>query len=101
MILVYTMITSLYCRVLWSPSPHATAELFNDLKQGREQPDSALAATIGVSIIDDFNVDKYNPQVKDFLSKLPGVSSKNIYSILNHCENLMDLIELSQVVTKR
>ena len=50
-------------RILWSPSPHATAELFDELKQGREQPDSAKAATLGVDIIDDFNLDKYNPQV--------------------------------------
>ncbi|XP_023330558.1 DNA repair endonuclease XPF isoform X2 [Eurytemora carolleeae] len=83
-------------RILWSPSPHATAELFDELKQGREQPDSSKAATIGVDIIDDINVDKYNPQIQDFLSKLPGISSKNIYAIMNHCENLLDLLEISE-----
>lgn len=86
-----------YIRILWSPSPHATAELFDELKQGREQPDSSKAATIGVDIIDDINVDKYNPQIQDFLSKLPGISSKNIYAIMNHCENLLDLLEISEV----
>merc|ERR1712142_589746 len=30
-------------RILWSPSAHATAELFHELKQGREQPDPGTA----------------------------------------------------------
>jgi len=83
-------------RVLWSPSPHATAELFDELKQGREQPDPAVATAIGVSNIDEFNVDKYNPQVKSFLSKLPGITGKNVFALLNHCENLLDLIEMPE-----
>ena len=40
--------------------------------QGRDQPDPKTAATLGVDIIDDFNSDKYNPQVRDLLAKLPG-----------------------------
>ena len=56
-------------RILWSPSPHATAELFDELKQGRDQPDPAQAATLGVDIIDDFNLDKYNPQVFEIRKK--------------------------------
>jgi len=83
-------------RILWSPSPHATAELFDELKQGRDQPDPAQAATLGVDIIDDFNLDKYNPQVHEFVSKLPGISTKNVFAILNHCENLLDLIQLTK-----
>jgi len=83
-------------RILWSPSPHATAELFDELKQGREQPDASQAATLGVDMIDDFQQDKYNPQVREFLSKLPGISSKNIFAILNNCMSLADLLERSE-----
>jgi hypothetical protein len=36
-------------------------------------------------------------QVRDLLSKLPGISSRNIYALLNKCENLVDLISLPQV----
>jgi DNA excision repair protein ERCC-4 len=86
-----------WVRILWSPSPHASAELFDELKKGRDQPEASKAATIGVDIIDEFNTDKYNPQVRDFLSKLPGVTSKNIYALLNTCENLLDLLSLPQV----
>jgi len=83
-------------RILWSPSAHATAELFHELKQGREQPDAGTAATLGVDIIDDFNSEKYNPQVRDFVAKLPGITTKNIFGILNNCKNLIDLMDLTQ-----
>jgi hypothetical protein len=38
-------------------------------------------------------------QVRDLLSKLPGISSRNIFALLNKCENLVDLISLPQVGT--
>merc|ERR1719381_28540 len=66
-------------RILWSPSPHATAELFEELKKGRPEPDASKAATLGVDIIDEYNVEKCNPQIKELVSKLPGMNSKNIY----------------------
>ncbi len=81
-------------RILWSPNPHATAELFEELKRGRDEPDAKKAASISIDFIDDYNVDRYNPQVKDFLSKLPGITSKNIFAILNTVDNLMDLLKL-------
>jgi len=83
-------------RILWSPSPHATAEIVEELKKGREEPDATKAATLGVDIIDDYNVDRFNAQVKDFVSKLPGINSKNIFALLNKAENLLDLLDLSE-----
>eukprot|EP00092_Neocalanus_flemingeri_P022527 GFUD01024429.1.p1 GENE.GFUD01024429.1~~GFUD01024429.1.p1 ORF type:complete len:846 (-),score=291.30 GFUD01024429.1:125-2662(-) len=83
-------------RILWSPSPHATAELVEELKKGREEPDASKAATLGIDIVDDYNVDRFNAQIKDFVSKLPGINSKNIYAILNKAENLLDLMDLSE-----
>ena len=95
-------------RILWSPryyylpyfldsimsflsSPHATAELVEELKQGREEPDASKAATLGVDIIDEYNVEKYNPQIKELVSKLPGMNSKNIYGLLNKGMNLAEV----------
>jgi len=83
-------------RILWSPSPHATAELVEELKKGREEPDASKAATLGVDIVDDYNVDRFNAQIKDFVSKLPGINSKNIYAILNKTDNLIDLLDMSE-----
>ena len=68
-----------------------------ELKKGREEPDASKAATLGVDIVDDYNVDRFNAQIKDFVSKLPGINSKNIYAILNKTENLIDLLDMSEV----
>jgi len=83
-------------RILWSPSPHATAELVEELKKGRDEPDASKAVTLGVDIIDEYNTDKYNPLIHDFVSKLPGVTGKNKFGILNSVENMTELLELSQ-----
>ena len=83
-------------RILWSPSPHATAELFEELKKGREEPDAAKAAAMSFDFVDDYNVDRYNASVRDFVSKLPGITSKNIFSVLNRIENLADLMNFSR-----
>lgn len=83
-------------RILWSPSPHATAELVEELKKGRDEPDASKAATLGIDIVDDYNVDRFNAQIKDFVSKLPGINSKNIFAVLNKAENLLDLLDLSE-----
>jgi len=83
-------------RILWSPSPHATAELVEELKKGREEPEAAKAATLGVDMIDEYNVDRYNPQIKELVARLPGVTSRNIYSLLNRAECLGDLADCPQ-----
>lgn len=35
-------------RLIWSRSPHATADIFRDLKRHHPQPDEAFAAAVGV-----------------------------------------------------
>jgi DNA excision repair protein ERCC-4 len=76
-------------------SPHATGELFEELKKGREEPDPAKAAGVTVDAADEFNTDKYHPTIMDFLSKLPGVTTKNIFALMNRLENMSDLLEQS------
>lgn len=39
-------------RLLWSRSPHATAELFAALKAAQDEPDPATAALVGVPLAD-------------------------------------------------
>lgn len=82
-------------RILWSPSPHATAELFEELKKGREEPSAEKAAAMSFDFVDDHNVDRFNPSVKDLVSKLPGVNSKNLFALLNRVESLVDLMGYS------
>ncbi|KAL1456630.1 hypothetical protein WDU94_001345 [Cyamophila willieti] len=82
-------------RLIWSSGPYNTAQLFYELKQGREEPSAEVASSIGQESSEDFT-DKYNSNVEDFLSKLPGVTSKNKYVLLNKAKSLPALCRLSE-----
>ena len=81
---------------MWSPSPHATAELYEELKKGREEPDATKAAAVSIDSIDEYNTDRFNPVIFDFVKRLPGVTSKNIYNLLNRVNSLSELLACSQ-----
>nr|CAG4651688.1 EOG090X03DI [Triops cancriformis] len=51
-------------RILWSPSPYATAEIFDELKRDREEPDPAKAASLTADSSAEFALDRYNPSVQ-------------------------------------
>ncbi|XP_018313372.1 DNA repair endonuclease XPF [Mycetomoellerius zeteki] len=68
-------------------------------QQGRDQPDSNVAAKIGADEDTENKqiiVEKYNPHIQDFIGKLPGVHSKNLRVLLNKGKSLDHLIKLSQ-----
>ncbi|NWX83058.1 XPF endonuclease, partial [Nothoprocta pentlandii] len=83
-------------RILWCPSPHATAELFEELKQNHPQPDAetAMAVTADSEVLPES--DKYNPGPQDFLLKMPGVNTKNCRVLMNHVKSIAELVTLSK-----
>ncbi|XP_077684500.1 DNA repair endonuclease XPF [Eretmochelys imbricata] len=83
-------------RILWCPSPHVTAELFEELKQNRPQPDAAIAMAITADSEIVPESDKYNPGPQDFLLKIPGVNAKNCHILMNHIKSISELVTLSQ-----
>ncbi|XP_034286151.1 DNA repair endonuclease XPF isoform X1 [Pantherophis guttatus] len=83
-------------RLLWCPSPHATAEVFEELKQNRPQPDATAALAITADSETLPERDKYNPGPQDFLLKMPGINSKNCQAVMNHVESIAELISFSQ-----
>ncbi|XP_019886917.2 DNA repair endonuclease XPF [Ooceraea biroi] len=86
-------------KIIWSPSPHATAQLFEELKQGRDQPDANVAAKIGADENTEdkqIMMEKYNSRIQDFVAKLPGVHSKNLRVLLNKGQSLSHLIRLTK-----
>nr|CAD7580784.1 unnamed protein product [Timema californicum] len=85
-------------RIVWSPSPYATAQLFEELKQGRAQPEAAAAAAVGAELEQQLLdvSDKYNTAIHDLVSKLPGVNSKNLRSLLNKGQSLDHLLKLTK-----
>lgn len=85
-----------HLRLLWCPSPYATAEIFQLLKEGKEEPVVAQAQAITAETNPEVDSDKFNPQIKDFISKLPGITTKNIYSVLNKVSDLSELLSLSK-----
>ncbi|XP_062382559.1 DNA repair endonuclease XPF [Sardina pilchardus] len=84
-------------RLLWCPSPHATAELFHELKRGRQEPDAAAAqAVTAESDTVAESTDLYNPGPYDMLLRMPGVSTKNCRALIKHVNSLAELVTLSQ-----
>ncbi|KAM3859737.1 DNA repair endonuclease XPF [Diretmus argenteus] len=84
-------------RILWCPSPHTTAELFQVLKQGRPEPDAAAAQAITAeSDTVAESADRYNPGPYDFLLKMPGVNVKNCRALVKSADSVADLTKLSQ-----
>uniref|UniRef100_A0A665TJL1 DNA repair endonuclease XPF n=1 Tax=Echeneis naucrates TaxID=173247 RepID=A0A665TJL1_ECHNA len=84
-------------RILWCPSPHATADLFLELKQGRLEPDATAAQAVTAdSDTMAESSDLYNPGPYDFLLKMPGVNTKNCRALIRNADSLADLAKLSQ-----
>ncbi|KAJ8413627.1 hypothetical protein AAFF_G00081340 [Aldrovandia affinis] len=84
-------------RLLWCPSPHATVELFQELKRGRPEPDAAVAqAVTAESDTVSESADLYNPGPYDFLLRMPGVNAKNCRALISNAASLAELSTLSQ-----
>ena len=48
-----------------------------------------------MDVIDEYNKDRFNPIIHDFIKKLPGVTSRNVYAILNRVESMTQLLAMS------
>ncbi|XP_065570144.1 DNA repair endonuclease XPF-like [Artemia franciscana] len=83
-------------KIIWSPSPYATAEIFEELKKKRPQPTPEAAASITSENQPEFSTERFNSSLHDFLLKLPGVTHKNVFALLNNVKNLAELCSLSQ-----
>lgn len=87
-------------RLVWSPSPYATAQLFGELKQGKPEPDAAQAAALGSDESSkelDSIADRMNTNIYDFLLKLPGITTRNIAKVMMKVKNLKELIRMNLV----
>lgn len=83
-------------RIVWSPSPYATAQLFEEIKQNKEQPNPESVTQAGLEDpSQDFDVitERYNPNIYDFVMKLPGISSRNVHAVMRRGKNLKELLK--------
>lgn len=84
-------------RLLWCPSPYATAEMFELLKVKREQPDVKKAMLMKIEGDEgEIASNKFNTVGTDFISKLPGLNSKNMWSVIRNVSSIADLINYSE-----
>uniref|UniRef100_A0A1B0ATA9 DNA repair endonuclease XPF n=1 Tax=Glossina palpalis gambiensis TaxID=67801 RepID=A0A1B0ATA9_9MUSC len=84
-------------RLIWSPSPYATAQLFEELKLGKPEPDAKQASTLGIDEIGSYDDLKFNANIYDFLLRLPGINTRNVHQLMRHGGNLKELLKKSQV----
>lgn len=86
-------------RLVWSPSPYATAQLFEELKQNKEEPDSTMAIQQGTDDPTqelDSITERYNANIYDFMLKLPGINLKNIDAVMRKGKNLKEILKKSE-----
>ena len=80
-------------RIIWSSSPFATAEIFNDLKRNNPEPDHIKAIATGAD--DDPDVGAgVNTSAEELLRCLPGITPKNVKYVMSKVRNLRELCEM-------
>uniref|UniRef100_UPI00358FF26B DNA repair endonuclease XPF isoform X2 n=1 Tax=Myxine glutinosa TaxID=7769 RepID=UPI00358FF26B len=84
-------------RLFWCPSPHAAAELFEELKQNKPEPDPQAAATISEEECGfAFPGSRFNTAPYDFLLRMPGVSEKTVRSLAREARSLTGLADMEE-----
>ena len=85
-------------RLMWSPSPRFTAEVFTKLKEGRYQPDPKAAAQIDAEDLDTEAASgkaHSNSAALEVLRKLPGVTPRNMHALARKAGTLAGILDLS------
>lgn len=87
-------------RLMWSPSPRFTADIFMKLKEGRYQPDPRAAAQVDAEDADAEELQgsgrvRSNSAAFEMLRKLPGITPKNMHSLARKAGTLAGILDLS------
>jgi DNA excision repair protein ERCC-4 len=81
-------------RIIWSSSPYASADIFNDLKANNAEPDPTKAIAVGAE--DDPDVGAgINAAAEELLRCLPGITTKNVKYLISKVKNVRELCSLS------
>lgn len=82
-------------RVVWSSSPHATAEIFNDLKLNNPEPDPERAVLLGAEDGQDGGGGA-NAVAEELLRALPGITDKNVKHVMGKVPSIKAFCQLEQ-----
>jgi DNA excision repair protein ERCC-4 len=91
--LVLLALTFPRVRIIWSSSPYATAEIFNDLKINNLEPDPAKAISIGAEEDPEAGAG-VNSAAEELLRSLPGITTANMKKVMNAVNNMRQFTEL-------
>ena len=92
-------------RILWSRSPYETVKIFKSLKMNHGEPDVEKAVELGSnesidnSIIGGGEVtdeNEINEAARDMLLRLPGINRNNARKIIDRCESIAEVAEMSR-----
>ena len=81
-------------RIIWSSSPYATADIFNDLKSNQFEPDYKAAVAIGAEEDPDAGAG-VNSAAEEVLRTIPGITAKNAKYVMSRVPSIRALCELS------
>lgn len=91
--LVLLTLTFPRVRIIWSSSPFATADIFNDLKLDMPEPDPSRAIAIGAEDDPDAGAG-INAAAEELLRTLPGITAKNVKFVMSKVPSVRALCEL-------
>ncbi|KAJ3028644.1 UNVERIFIED_CONTAM: hypothetical protein HDU68_001225 [Siphonaria sp. JEL0065] len=81
-------------RIIWSSSPAATAEIFEDLKKDQKEP--SMEDAMGLGIESGEPIDSvFSITPSDMIRSLPGITSRNYRNIMRRVESISAIAKLS------
>jgi len=81
-------------RTIWSSSPYATSDIFNDLKANNPEPDPIKAISLGADNDPEAGAG-VNSAAEEVLRSLPGITIKNYKSVMAKVRSIKELCELN------
>lgn len=95
-------------RILWSRTPHETLRIFRELKKNHDEVDVDKAIEVGRNESEevllsggnrdgeDDDDDEINETARDMLLRLPGMNVTAARRIMEHCNSLAELSQMSR-----
>jgi len=92
--LVLLTLTFPRVRIIWSSSPYATANIFNDLKNNAREPDYHVAVAVGAEEDPEAGAG-VNMAAEELLRTIPGITAKNVKYVMGKVGNVRGLCDMS------
>ncbi|KOS17674.1 DNA repair protein rad16 [Escovopsis weberi] len=83
-------------RIIWSSSAYQTAEIFESLKTLEHEPDPIAAVQAGLDPDSRLDEHVFNQEPQDMLAAVPGVTPRNVKSIITGAENIREVANMSE-----